>query len=98
VPSGYKILIRRIWFLMNNGLLVALFTSGGNMNRLELIHMLRKMAKQHGSQKELAAILDVSQGYLSDIINMNRDPGQALLVPLGLRRKVIYLPLEEEEE
>lgn len=59
--------------------------------------MLDAMAKElgnprngHGGQKPLAAKLGVSDTFLSDVLNGKREPTDAILLPLGLQRVVIY--------
>ena len=53
----------------------------------QLIKLLTDEADKAGSQVALAKRLNVSAPYLSDVLNRRRDPGEAILEPLGLRRK-----------
>jgi transcriptional regulator with XRE-family HTH domain len=63
--------------------------------RHELIELLRKM--QGGRPARfLAEELGVTQQYLSDIFRGRRDPGESILIPLGLRREVIYSPIKQQ--
>jgi transcriptional regulator with XRE-family HTH domain len=43
--------------------------------------------------KSLAGDLDVSIGYLHDILNERREPGPKMLKALKLKRRVIYEPI-----
>ncbi len=52
--------------------------------------LLRRLAKKHGSQHELANTLGVSPAYLSDVLKGKREPGQSILSPIGYERVVIY--------
>ena len=45
--------------------------------------------KQKLSLRQYAKNLHVSPAYLSDVYRGRRDPGPALLEPLGLERKVV---------
>lgn len=51
---------------------------------------LKAMAAQLGSQKALAARAEISDAYLSDVINGRRDPTDAVCRVVGLKRKVVY--------
>lgn len=59
------------------------------MNRDKLIKRLEKLQGER-SRQELAASLEISPAYLSDIFNGNREPGPKLLEKLGLVRIVTY--------
>lgn len=56
----------------------------------DVIELIRGEAEKTGSQKELAKKLDVSAQYISDILNGRREPGDAILKPLGLHKVVTY--------
>lgn len=43
-----------------------------------------------GGQKEVARALDVSTGYVNDVIHERRIPGDKILEALGLQRVVTY--------
>lgn len=57
---------------------------------MNIIKAIQKEAKRAGSQKALADELGVSDTYLSDVINGRKEPGDAILVPLGWERIVTY--------
>jgi hypothetical protein len=52
--------------------------------------MLRRMASRLGTQTALAYQLGIHPAYLNDVLNGRRDPGPAILEPLGYERVVIY--------
>lgn len=56
----------------------------------DVIELIRGEAEKTGSQKELAKKLGVSAQYISDILNGRREPGDAILKPLGLRKVTTY--------
>jgi transcriptional regulator with XRE-family HTH domain len=56
----------------------------------DVIELIRGEAEKTGSQKELAKKLGVSAQYISDILNGRREPGDAILKPLGLHKVVTY--------
>ena len=56
----------------------------------DVLALLRKEADAVGSQKELAAKLGVTAQYVSDVLNGRREPGEAILKPLGLRKVISY--------
>lgn len=43
------------------------------------------------SQAQVAEEMDVSQQYISDVINRRKAPGKSILKALGLERLVIYV-------
>ncbi len=57
---------------------------------MDVIRLLDRMAKQHGSQKALAKALKIHPTYLSMVMLGRKDPGPSLLKPLGLERVVTY--------
>jgi transcriptional regulator with XRE-family HTH domain len=57
---------------------------------MDVIAAIRKAADEAGTQKALAARLGVSDSYLADVLNGRKDPGEAILEPLGLERVVTY--------
>lgn len=60
------------------------------MELAELLELLRREAEKGGSQKALAARLGITAQYLSDVLNGRREPGEAVLKPLGLRKVIVY--------
>ena len=57
---------------------------------MDIITEIRRAADRAGTQKALAEQLGVSPAYLSDVLNGRKDPGDAILEPLGLERVVTY--------
>lgn len=59
------------------------------LTREQVIRLLREM-KGSSSQTDLARRLNVSPMYVSDLLNGKRDPGEKVLVKLGLERVIRY--------
>ncbi len=55
---------------------------------------LRNACAEAGGQSEWAARHGVSPAYVSDVLCARRDPGPKILTPLGLKRAVMFIPLE----
>lgn len=55
-----------------------------------VIAVIRRTAKEAGTQTVLAERLGISSAYLSDVLNGRKDPGESILAPLGLERVVTY--------
>lgn len=56
------------------------------MTYTQLLSLLRRRITAAGSQKAYAGQLGVSPAYLNDVLHGRRDPGDAILRPLGLER------------
>ena len=56
----------------------------------QFIDLLSDEVKKAGSQKDLAKKFGVSAQYVSDVLNGKREPGEAILEPLGLRKVIVY--------
>lgn len=65
---------------------------------MDILSIIRKAAKQAGSQSALAKQLGVSEPYLSDVLNERRDPGESILTPLGYERVTVYRRLKPPSE
>jgi transcriptional regulator with XRE-family HTH domain len=65
------------------------------MTKDELIEHLRKLAKEEGSQRNLAKRLGVSAPFIGDVLLGKREPAPKMLKALGLRRVVTFERLEE---
>lgn len=63
----------------------------------DVIKMIRGEAEKVGLQKDLAKKFGVSAQYISDILNGRREPGDAILKPLGLRRVITYEWIKNQE-
>ena len=58
-----------------------------------VVDLLRVLVSQEDSQASLATEIGISPQYLNDILKGRRDPGETVLRYLGLRKRVIYVPL-----
>lgn len=67
------------------------------MNHHELIQAIAAECRRRGSQKALAQAWDISEQYLSDILNERREPGDLVLQKMGLRKVVTYEPQREQQ-
>lgn len=63
---------------------------------MDVTEELRRRLATAGTQKALADQLGISQPFLCQVINGQREPGKALLDTLGLERVVIYQPKQEQ--
>ena len=64
----------------------------------EFLGLIRDDADAEGSQKALAAKLDVSEAYLSDVLRGRRSAGNKILSRYNLRAVTSYEPAEGEQE
>jgi len=64
----------------------------------EFLGLIRDDVDAQGSQKALAAKLDVSEAYLSDVLRGRRSAGNKILSRYKLRAVTSYEPSEEEEK
>ena len=64
----------------------------------EFLGLIRDDVETEGSQKALAAKLDVSETYLSDVLRGRRSAGNKILTRYNLRAVTSYAPAEEEEK
>lgn len=56
-----------------------------------VISHLRGLISTYESQAACAKALGISPAYLSDILQLRRDPGPTVLKALGFERRVIYV-------
>jgi DNA-binding transcriptional regulator YdaS (Cro superfamily) len=61
------------------------------MTSLDVCACLRRACRAAGSQQAWAAANGVSSAYVSDVLNARREPGEAILRALGLRKIVRYV-------
>lgn len=59
------------------------------ITREEIITRLRLAAKDAGSQKALAFRLEVTEQYLSDVMNW-KPPSEKILKALGIEKGTVY--------
>ena len=64
----------------------------------EFLGLIRDDVDAEGSQKALAARLEVSEAYLSDVLRGRRAAGNKILSRYNLRAVTSYEPTEEKEE
>jgi transcriptional regulator with XRE-family HTH domain len=64
----------------------------------EFLGLIRDDVEAEGSQKALAAKLDVSETYLSDVLRGRRSAGNKILARYNLRPVTSYEAAEKEEE
>ena len=56
----------------------------------DLREVLAAKSAEMGSQKALAAQLEISPQYLGDVLSGKREPGESILKALGLQKVVLY--------
>jgi DNA-binding transcriptional regulator YdaS (Cro superfamily) len=61
------------------------------MTSLDVCARLRRACRAAGSQQAWAAANGVSPAYVCDVLNARREPGDAILRALGLRKIVRYV-------
>jgi len=63
----------------------------------EFLSLIRDDVETEGSQKALAAKLEVSETYLSDVLRGRRAAGNKILARYNLRAVTSYHPVEDKE-
>ena len=61
------------------------------LTSLDVCATLRRACQAAGGQTAWAQANSVSPQYVCDVLNARRDPGDAILAALGLRRIVRYV-------
>ena len=64
----------------------------------EFLGLIRDDVETEGSQKALAARLEVSETYLSDVLRGRRSAGSKILARYGLRAVTSYHSWEDKEK
>jgi len=64
----------------------------------EFLGLIRDDVEAEGAQKALAAKLDVSETYLSDVLRGRRSAGNKILARYNLRPVTSYEAAEKEEK
>lgn len=64
----------------------------------EFLSRIRDDVETEGSQKALAAKLEVSETYLSDVLRGRRAAGNKILARYNLRAVTSYHPVENKEK
>lgn len=67
------------------------------LSEKEFLDRIRDDVESEGSQKALAAKLDVSEAYLSDVLRGRRSAGAKILSRYRLRSVTNYIPTEKEK-
>lgn len=63
----------------------------------EFLNLIRGDVETEGSQKALAAKLNVSEAYLSDVLRGRRSAGGKILSRYRMRAVTNYIPAEKEK-
>lgn len=66
-----------------------------NITQEKALELIRDLIRKEGSATKAAAALDISAGYLSEILNNNRPISEAVAKKLGYKRVVMF---QKEEE
>lgn len=61
-----------------------------------VLDMIKREVKLRGTQTAYAKEIDCTVQYLGDVIHGRREPGAAVLKPLGLRKIIGYAKLEKK--
>ena len=64
----------------------------------EFLGLIRDDVETEGSQKALAARLEVSETYLSDVLRGRRAAGNKILARYNLRAVTSYHPVKDKEK
>jgi transcriptional regulator with XRE-family HTH domain len=64
----------------------------------EFLSLIRDDVETEGSQKALAARLEVSETYLSDVLRGRRAAGNKILTRYNLRAVTSYHPVQDKEK
>ena len=62
-----------------------------------VLRKLRALVKVYKTQAQVAAYLNVSPSYITDILQGQRQPGPELLKRLGLEKRVSYRAVPPEQ-
>ncbi len=61
----------------------------------QLLALINKKVEDAGSQRAVALELGITPAYLSDVLSRRREPGESVLAPLGLRKKITYEKVDQ---
>ena len=67
------------------------------MTREQVMARLRAKCEVIGGQNKWAAKYGISSQYISDVLRGRREPGEAILKSLKLKKVVTYSPLTPNE-
>ena len=72
------------------------------LTKEQFLAQLQDRVNNEGSQRKLARKLEISPGYLNDVLQRRKEPREKLLKSLGLRAVTNYIRIsgkaEEKEE
>jgi hypothetical protein len=68
------------------------------LTSIDVAGRLRSACRAAGGQKAWAEANGISLGYVNDVLNARRDPGDAITAALGLRRVVRYVEIRATTE
>ncbi len=63
-----------------------------------MLEKIREMAKEYsGAQKDMASRFGCSPQFINDLVHGRRSITDAVAIPLGYKRVVIFVPIDGEE-
>lgn len=65
------------------------------MDNDDMVKKIKNMVKEFGSQKLAAFQLEISEQYLSDIVNGRREVSDEVAKKLGFQKLVVYEKIKE---
>jgi plasmid maintenance system antidote protein VapI len=65
-------------------------TKDNEITHEEILEIIRMMVSKWGSQKAVADHLEISNAYMSDILNENRDVSDSVAKRLGYSRVIKF--------
>jgi hypothetical protein len=68
------------------------------LSKADVITRLRDACQALGSENAWAKAHGMSQTYVFNVLRGRREPAERILLALGLRRRVIYEPIEGAAE
>lgn len=68
-----------------------------HLTQADVIDLLDKHCKEHGSQKAFANANNISAQYVTDVLHERREPGEAILNALGLQKVIVYTEKEAKK-
>lgn len=69
---------------------------GESMTVDQVREILFRACEKAGSQRQWAMRYGLSNAYVNDVLSSRRDPGEGILVALGLRKIVTYERVPQE--
>ena len=69
----------------------------GRMTIDEVLALLLAECEKAGGRTRWARLRGLSAAYVSDVLNRRREPGRAILAPLGVEKTVTYRKVRKED-